>query len=68
MSSISARRWCAAPCGRCWNCSRCESHTITRHDELEFIVDRSIKQAIATQAAVAFILSPLLTGGKVFEA
>jgi hypothetical protein len=45
-----------------------ESHTITRHDELEFIVDRSIKQAVATQAAVAFILSPLLTGGKVFEA
>ena len=33
-----------------------------------FIVDRSIKQAIATQAPVAFILSPLLTGGKVFEA
>ena len=39
-----------------------ETHTITRHDELEFIVDRSIKQAVATQAAVAFILSPLLTG------
>jgi sulfopyruvate decarboxylase alpha subunit len=45
-----------------------ETHTITRHDELEFIVDRSIKQAVATQAAVAFILSPLLTGGKVFNA
>jgi len=45
-----------------------ESHTITRHDELEFIADRSIKQAVATQAAVAFILSPLLTGGKVFAA
>ena len=45
-----------------------ETHTITRHDELEFIVDRSIKQAVATQAAVAFILSPLLTGGKVFPA
>jgi len=44
-----------------------ESHTITRHDELEFTVDRSIKQAVATQAAVAMILSPLLTGGKVFE-
>ncbi|MDI1346478.1 MAG: thiamine pyrophosphate-binding protein [Pseudolabrys sp.] len=42
-----------------------ENHTITRHDELEFIVDRSIKQAYATQAPVAFILSPLLTGGKV---
>jgi sulfopyruvate decarboxylase alpha subunit len=43
-----------------------EHHTITRHDELEFTVDRSIKQAIATQAPVALILSPLLTGGKVF--
>lgn len=45
-----------------------ENHTITRIDELEFTVDRSIKQAIATQAATCFILSPLLTGGKVFEA
>ena len=45
-----------------------ETHTITRLDELAFIVDRSIKQALATQAPVAFILSPLLTGGKVFEA
>ena len=44
-----------------------EHHTITRHDELEFIVDRSVKQSFATQAAVAFILSPLLTAGKVFE-
>jgi sulfopyruvate decarboxylase alpha subunit len=44
-----------------------EHHTITRIDELEFIVDRSIKQAIATQAPVATILSPLLTGGKVFD-
>jgi sulfopyruvate decarboxylase alpha subunit len=43
-----------------------ETHTITRHDELEFILDRSIKQAVATQAPAAFILSPLLTGGKVF--
>ena len=44
------------------------NHTITRLDELEFIVDRSIKQAVATQAPVCFILSPLLTGGKVFAA
>jgi sulfopyruvate decarboxylase alpha subunit len=44
-----------------------EHHTATRLDEFEFIVDRSIKQAIATQASVALILSPLLTGGKVFE-
>ncbi|MGH6680975.1 MAG: thiamine pyrophosphate-binding protein [Bradyrhizobium sp.] len=43
-----------------------EHHTVTRLDELEFIVDRSIKQAITTQAPVALILSPLLTGGKVF--
>ncbi|HTZ80620.1 MAG TPA: decarboxylase [Stellaceae bacterium] len=45
-----------------------ETHTITRMDELDFIVDRSIKQAVATQAPAAFILSPLLTGGKVFKA
>jgi sulfopyruvate decarboxylase alpha subunit len=45
-----------------------ENHTIARQDELAFIVDRSIKQALATQAPVTFILSPLLTGGKVFEA
>jgi sulfopyruvate decarboxylase alpha subunit len=45
-----------------------DHHTITRMDELGFIVDRSIKQAVATQAPVAFILSPLLTGGKVFGA
>ena len=43
-----------------------EHHTITRHDELAFIIDRSIKQAVATQAPVTFILSPLLTGGKLF--
>jgi sulfopyruvate decarboxylase alpha subunit len=44
-----------------------ENITITRQDELAFILDRSIKQAVATQAPVTFILSPLLTGGKVFE-
>jgi sulfopyruvate decarboxylase alpha subunit len=44
------------------------NHTITRIDELEFILDRSIKQAVATRAPAAFILSPLLTGGKVFKA
>ena len=43
-----------------------EHRTITRLDELEFIADRSIKQAVATQAPVALILSPLLTGGKKF--
>ncbi|HZP71704.1 MAG TPA: decarboxylase [Pseudolabrys sp.] len=45
-----------------------ENITVTRQDELAFILDRSIKQAVATQAPVTFILSPLLTGGKVFEA
>jgi len=44
-----------------------ENVTITRQEELGFILDRSIKQAVATQAPVTFILSPLLTGGKVFE-
>lgn len=43
-----------------------ETHTMTRLDEAEFILDRSITQAIATMAPVCFILSPLLTGGKVF--
>src|SRR3974390_267251 len=33
-----------------------EHHTITRHDELEFIIDRSIKQAVAPRAPVAFLL------------
>jgi sulfopyruvate decarboxylase alpha subunit len=44
-----------------------EHHTCTRLDEFEFIADRSIKQAVTTQAPVALILSPLLTGGKVFD-
>ena len=44
-----------------------EHHTCTRLDEFEFITDRSIKQAVTTQAPVALILSPLLTGGKVFD-
>jgi len=45
-----------------------EHHTLTRLDELDFVLDRSIRQAVATQAPVTFILSPLLTGGKVFQA
>jgi sulfopyruvate decarboxylase TPP-binding subunit len=45
-----------------------DHHTITRQDELAFILDRSIKQAVAIQQPVVFILSPLLTGGKVFKA
>jgi len=44
-----------------------EHHTLSRLDEVEFIVDRAIGQAVATQQPVTFILSPLLTGGKVFK-
>src|ERR1700733_7292322 len=43
-----------------------EHHTMTRLDEVEFLVDRSITQAVATQAPCVFLPSPLLTGGKVF--
>lgn len=42
-------------------------HTLSDEDTMPFIVDRSIKQAVATQSPVVFILSPLLTGGKVFK-
>jgi len=38
-----------------------ENHLIERQDDVEFITDRMIKQAYATQAAAAMILSPLLT-------
>jgi len=43
-----------------------EYHTITRLDEVEFTVERTIKQAMATRVPATLILSPLLTGGKVF--
>ena len=39
-------------------------HTLTDEATMPFTVDRSIKQAFMTQASVAFILSPLLTGGN----
>jgi len=42
-------------------------HTLTDAATMPFIVDRAIKQAYATLAPVVFILSPLLTGGKVFK-
>jgi sulfopyruvate decarboxylase alpha subunit len=42
-------------------------HTLTDERTMKFMVDRSIKQAYATQSTVALILSPLLTGGKAFE-
>ncbi|MCC7047371.1 MAG: decarboxylase [Alphaproteobacteria bacterium] len=44
-----------------------EHHSITRLDEVEFIADRTIKQAVMTQAPATLILSPLLTGGKVLK-
>jgi sulfopyruvate decarboxylase alpha subunit len=39
-------------------------HTVTRLDELEFVVDRAIKQAVMTLVPVAIILSPLLTASR----
>lgn len=43
-----------------------EHFAIERQDDVEFVVDRMIKQAYATQAGAAMILSPLLTsrGGQ----
>lgn len=38
-----------------------ENYAIERQDDVEFIADRMIKQAYATQAGAAMILSPLLT-------
>ena len=44
-----------------------EHHTLSRLDEVEFIVDRTLRQAYATRAPACLILSPLLTGGKVLK-
>lgn len=41
-----------------------EHHTITRLDEAELIADRSIRQAVMTQACTTLILSPLLTASR----
>ena len=38
-----------------------EHFAIQREDDVEFVVDRMIRQAYATQAPAAMILSPLLT-------
>ncbi|MBK5104913.1 MAG: decarboxylase [Burkholderiales bacterium] len=38
-----------------------EHYAITRLDDVEFVVDSMIRQAFATQAPAAMILSPLLT-------
>jgi sulfopyruvate decarboxylase alpha subunit len=43
-----------------------ERHTVERVDQLAFVLERSIVQAMATRMPVVFVLSPLLTGGKVF--
>ena len=43
------------------NSMNIENHAIERLDDVEFIVERMIRQAYATQAAAAMILSPLLT-------
>jgi sulfopyruvate decarboxylase alpha subunit len=43
-------------------------HTLADENAMPFMVDRAIKQAVATQSPVALILSPLLSGGKVFKA
>ncbi len=44
-----------------------EHHTVSRLDECEFIVDRTIRQAFLTQEPATLILSPLLTGGKAVQ-
>lgn len=42
-----------------------ENHTLRRLDEVEFVVGRTIQQAVSTQAPAALILNAFLTGGKV---
>jgi len=39
-------------------------HTLTDPSTLRFVLDKSIRQAFTTRAPVAFILSPLLSGGN----
>lgn len=43
-------------------------HTLTDEKTMPFVVDCALKQAFATLSPVVLILSPLLTGGKVFKA
>ncbi|MDE2200885.1 MAG: decarboxylase [Rhodospirillales bacterium] len=45
-----------------------EHHACTRLDELEFIVDMTIHQAMQTAAPAALILSPLLTATRAVQA
>jgi sulfopyruvate decarboxylase alpha subunit len=39
-------------------------HTLADVSTLSFVLDKSIKQAFTTRAPIAFILSPLLSGGN----
>ncbi|GAA4339821.1 thiamine pyrophosphate-binding protein [Pigmentiphaga soli] len=43
------------------NAMNIENFGIERQEDVEFVVDRMLKQAFATQASAAMILSPLLT-------
>jgi sulfopyruvate decarboxylase alpha subunit len=43
-------------------------HAIERLEDVAFVLDRSIKQAVATQSPAVLVLSPLLTGRTVFAA
>ena len=43
------------------NTMNIENYAIERREDVEFIVNRMIRQAYATRAAAAMILSPLLT-------
>ncbi len=47
-------------------CLLIENHTMTRLDEAEFIWTAASPRRWRPCAPVCFILSPLLTGGKVF--
>lgn len=42
-----------------------ENHTLHRLEDVEFVVSRTVQQAVSTQAPAALILNPLLTGGKI---
>ena len=50
-NSTSGRRWYAAPCARCSMRSQSSTTPSRGIDELEFILDRSIKQAVAIAGA-----------------
>jgi sulfopyruvate decarboxylase alpha subunit len=41
-----------------------ENHTLTRPEDVDFMVDQTIRQALATRMPAAMILSPLVTHSK----